>query len=53
MEKLKYNCENSKIKIIFYIILGIISFFLIRYRFLHPEMTETQLFINTFEAFNL
>jgi len=32
-------------------IMGIISIFLFRYRFKHPEMTETELMINFFEAF--
>lgn len=38
-------------KWIFYIIIAIIALFQHRYRFNHPEMTETQLVLHFFDAF--
>lgn len=38
-------------KWILYFILGIMAGIQLIYRFDHPEMTETQLYLNFFEAF--
>jgi len=43
--------ENKIIKFILFLMLIIIAFYQTKYRFNHPEMTETQLFLNFFNAF--
>lgn len=40
-----------KAKWILYFFLMIGTYFQLKYRFKHPEQTETQLFINFFQAF--
>jgi len=42
---------KNRAKCLFYIILCICAIPQIIYRFHHPEMTETQLFINFFQAY--
>jgi hypothetical protein len=44
-----FRSISSSLLIIIFI--AIIAFFQIKYRFTHPEQTETQLFLNFFEAF--
>lgn len=39
------------IRATFLILMLIMAYFQFKYRFKHPHMTETELFINLFEAF--
>lgn len=45
------NLNETNIKWIMLLILGILAIYQFKYRLNHPEMTETQLLINFFEAF--
>ncbi len=43
--------ENIKYNWLLYLIILILSFWQLKYRFNHPEMSETQLFLHFFDAF--